>query len=628
MLNPARPLIRSSGRSDKGTGGAASAALKAATSSSSWSAVSFAGMVLGAAAIATAATYGISAATGVNQGRVGDPGPRANTTDLDTLMAGITSYNASMFMGKDGAQGPVGVFDPNTVLYAPTLVRPTITGNGTWDTPIFHDATSAVLRATDTLFADRLWSIHPTLSLGGGPGTSELQLGLGANMSRLMVGTQGDIDITVGNQFSRLHLFGTIFEYASQIVRINQSSILLGEGNPVGGSALAGIYVQETGVDYPLVAVAATRDAVEMQAPNSVRMRLDQSVDTTSSPVFAGITATTVNGRSLAALINALDTVDNTREVFVPIANASLIALRRDVGELRLADASLNATLIATGLDVAALWTGVSVLRGDTSELNATLTARISSLQSTTSTSLNVIRDDISVVNSTLTTRISSLQSTVSTLLVTPAITLGGSWTGAPTISTIKGPGTAIFSQPTLSVDDTYAMVGAAQTLSAKTMPSPTLTGTVSGSATYIAPVIMLPAVTNGTFESPQINHIVTLHSQPVNTVTNVHANTVGLVLSAGSNDMTGVVSFTVSGSMTTPQTSGACTKIVTVVFRTPYPFPPAVLLVPADVLLVHQTGTGNRMPFYQSTVTDFSVCAGTAALQNVFVSLRYVVFG
>lgn len=119
------------------------------------------------------------------------------------------------------------------------------------------------------------------LANGSGITTVNFAKNVSPGTCNINIGAAGDI-VTFGGSLTKLN---------SIIVETKNTTFTLNNGGASGSSSMSGIYIQEAGSNAnSYVRVSGDRTGVELKSAAGVNMFLNQSLSTTDTVTFAGIT--------------------------------------------------------------------------------------------------------------------------------------------------------------------------------------------------------------------------------------------------------------------------------------------------------------------------------------------------
>ena len=128
-------------------------------------------------------------------------------------------------------------------------------------------------------------NVLSTMNVANGSGITNVNIAnnVSPGVCNINIGAAGDI-ITFGGSLTKLN---------SSIIESKDTTFTLNNGGAAGSSSMAGIYIEESGVNsLSYMRVSGDRTGIELKGYAGINMLLNQSLAKTDSVTFSGITST------------------------------------------------------------------------------------------------------------------------------------------------------------------------------------------------------------------------------------------------------------------------------------------------------------------------------------------------
>jgi hypothetical protein len=199
---------------------------------------------------------------------------------------------------------------------------------------------------TNFISSNQIESTGPTLTLGGSTSTTTINLGTSNAAQVINFGTGSAAKtINIGSSNDTVVMAGSVIHTQTTNLDVTDKQIILNKGGASGSGFGVGFQIEEAGVITGSFAQNANRDGYALQPSNGTLINLNQSLSTTDTPHFAGVTASTFSGNLNAT--TATSTVVNATVVNATNLNASNAITGNLTGNC--SGSSLNFTQPLTG---------------------------------------------------------------------------------------------------------------------------------------------------------------------------------------------------------------------------------------------------------------------------------------
>lgn len=246
-------------------------------------------------------------------GPAGDVGPRGEPGANSTVPGPTGAQGERGFNGTDGAPGATGSTGATGATGPAGTVNLTnaqLIGGGSWTGgPVIDDltitskvtansATMDKVDITEYLRASHIHSIDGTLNIGDSDNTTEINIRTGDHVNSIYYGTgKGITRHVIGGPLDSVEINGALFAVNTTFVTktnlaVKDASVIVNDGGLTNSSGLAGLYVEDGGVNNTIYARhSAGRNSWELKSKTGPNVVLDQDLQKSAAVQFDKLSA-------------------------------------------------------------------------------------------------------------------------------------------------------------------------------------------------------------------------------------------------------------------------------------------------------------------------------------------------